>query len=213
MRKFIWITLLSIVFLHLGFRIIQYWPRYIQDLDGEYWKDRYFQSQWVVTDSKNPIGDDGLYAYHGYELVLGGDPTVINRGSATWQISHRSMCPCFRNNNIFGLFTGLFCLLTFYFLTGSFSKTDCLPFSRLLFFTRSVVLFTAAGIISGHIISLFPFSDVLFFLRKKFFIAMIFLGCFASVKFSALAILSSLPVWFIYYFRRGERILSVLSQT
>lgn len=210
MRKLIWFILLSFVFLQLGFRVVEYWPRYTQDLSGEYWKDRYLQSQWVVTDSKNTIGDDGLYAYHGYELVRGGDPTIINPEVPPLGKYLIGLCVLlFRNNNIFGLFTGLFCLGAFYLFNRQLFKDRMLAFIPVGLFSFDALFYTQlqASFLDTLYLS-FLFLTFLFFLRKKFFLAMIMLGCFASVKFSALAVfvIATCLVYLLLQKRRDDLI-------
>jgi hypothetical protein len=71
MRKKITIALIIIFSLQLLFRLYQYKDDYLAKFDASYWRQRYLHSQWVVPNSQESIGDDGLYAHAGWEYIHG----------------------------------------------------------------------------------------------------------------------------------------------
>src|SRR5476649_1705287 len=78
MKKKIFIILIVLFLIQFFFRVYSYRSEYLQKYNAEYWKQRYLHSQWVVPNSKESIGDDGLYAYVSWEYINGRDPTTIN---------------------------------------------------------------------------------------------------------------------------------------
>lgn len=190
MQRLVWTIVLIIFFGHLGFRIANYWGRYTENLSGDYWKDRYLKSQWVISSSKNTIGDDGLYAYHGWELVQGGDPSRINPevpplgkyliGLSVW---------LFHNNNIFGLFSGFLFLGAFFLLNLQVFNNKLLAFLPVMIFSFEPLFYEqlqASYLDTLH--ASFLFLTFLFFLRRKYLLSMTFLGFFTATKFSPLGL-------------------------
>src|SRR3989344_7148489 len=77
-KKFI-ICFFLLIFSVQFFQVIYFNKNaFIEKYDTAYWKDRYEHSQWQLPLSERIIGDDGLYAYAGYKLVHGLDPTIIS---------------------------------------------------------------------------------------------------------------------------------------
>lgn len=71
-------ALYSVIIIY--FSLILYFHRveFIEKYDIEYWKDRYEHSQWILPLSQRSIGDDAIYAYVGYLLAKGEDPSLQN---------------------------------------------------------------------------------------------------------------------------------------
>ena len=115
MKSKVFILLILFFLLHLSFRIYLYKESYLSRFDPQYWKQRYEKSQWVTFNSKQPIGDDGLYAYAGWEYVHGKNP-ILNSpqvpplGKYLIGVSE----VVFNNQNIFALIVGLVTLFIFY---------------------------------------------------------------------------------------------------
>lgn len=108
--------------------------------DASYWKDRYEHSQYKLPLSKRGIGDDALYAYGGYTVVKGGDPTKIVFDKPAFGIVGIGIFIIFFNNPIFsGLFFGLGSLIVFYFLVKKlFADTFSAVFASTLFLFNPV---------------------------------------------------------------------------
>src|SRR5690348_11923929 len=71
-RKHIFILFCLFVGL-LQFVQILYFQRsfFTERYDATYWKDRFEHSQWELPLSQRIIGDDGIYAYAGYQMMHG----------------------------------------------------------------------------------------------------------------------------------------------
>jgi len=190
MRRVAWIVLLIFFSAHLLFRIGGYWDRYTEKISGEQWREQYLQSQWVVPNSIKGIGDDGLYAYHGWELVRGGDPTIINpEVPPVGKYFIGLLVLGFKNSNIFGLITGLFFLGAFYLLNRELFRDRLLAFIPIFLVSFDSLFYTqlqASFLDALHAGLLF--LTFTFFLKQRFIVSMLFLGLFASVKFSSLAV-------------------------
>lgn len=104
--------LLLIVFTHRSL--------YFSRFDHAYWQDRFDHSQWRMSLSSRTIGDDGLYAIEGYNLIKGADPTLLNAevpplGKYLIGLSIQ----LFGNGYIYSLITGLVAVLLLYLVTKS----------------------------------------------------------------------------------------------
>jgi hypothetical protein len=178
--------LLIICVLHLLFRVYGYRESYMQQFDAKYWEKRYNESQWVIPNSKNPIGDDGLFTYTAWKYIQGEDPQfLVPEYPPLGKYILGITILIFNNQNIFALLSGLFVLITFYKLNKLlFVKNNILAFVPVLLFSLEPLFYTQLRA---------PFFDLLylllllltfyFFLQKRFLFAALFLGCFASIKF------------------------------
>ncbi len=77
-RRYIQWILLAIVFVHISLVLFTHRAIFLSRYDTNYWKDRFEHSQWKLPISQRTIGDDGLYAYEGYRLMQGDNPTLLN---------------------------------------------------------------------------------------------------------------------------------------
>ena len=72
---------ISFILLLLLFAAVFFWANRANlssIYDPAYWNDRFNHSQWRLPLSPRTIGDNGLYAFEGYQLIHGGDPTQFN---------------------------------------------------------------------------------------------------------------------------------------
>src|SRR5438552_1706497 len=107
MKNKIFLIIIILFVLHLLFRLFSYKDDYLTKYDANYWKERYLHSQWVVPNSKESIGDDGLYAYAGWEYIHGRDPTTLNAEMPPFGKYVIGLCEViFNNQNIFALLSG-----------------------------------------------------------------------------------------------------------
>lgn len=107
-----------IVAIFLSFYIYSHRANYLQPFDTSYWKDRFEHSQWVLPLSRRTIGDDALFSYLGYRMVLGDDPTTVN--AETLPIGKYLIglsIIYFGNPSYYALFTGIFTLIAFFGLS------------------------------------------------------------------------------------------------
>lgn len=107
-----------IIFLAGIFTSVFYNRQYFtQNYDISYWKERFEHSQWSLPLSKRIIGDDGLYAYVGYTLAKGADPSIVNAEAppiGKYMIGFSILL--FKNPIYYSLFFGLGALVLFYLL-------------------------------------------------------------------------------------------------
>lgn len=204
-KKHLLLILFVLFVLHLGFRIFSYLPEYAIPFDSKYWEDRYNASQWVISDSKNPIGDDGLYAYASWEYIHGSDPTLLNAEIPPlpkYIIGVGELV--FKNQNILVLIIGLLCLLVFYLLNRKIFSSKLLAFIPVFIFSFDPLFYSQLRApYLDAIYLLFLLLTLYFTLSKKYIFASFFLGCFAATKFPVGSLFLAAPIslW-VYLFDR-----------
>lgn len=192
MRKKITILLFVLFIIQFLFHIFQYKDNYFQKFDPTYWRDRYLKSQWVVPNSKNSIGDDGLYAHAGWEYIQGSDPSLLNAeipplGKYLIGLSE----VIFQNQNIFALLSGIVVLICFYLLNKIIFKDKFISLIPVFLLSADPLFYSQLkapyldNLYLGFLILTFYFI-----LREKFLSATVFLGLMISVK-------ATLPTFFL----------------
>ncbi|MCX7955575.1 MAG: hypothetical protein N2593_00475, partial [Patescibacteria group bacterium] len=87
------------------------------------YEKKYFNSQWIIPQSKNPIGDDILYTYVGVKYLQGTDPSLINPEHPPLGKNLIGLFSLYlKNEYFFSIFSGLFALFSFYLLSQNFLK-------------------------------------------------------------------------------------------
>lgn len=196
------IVLLVILFSHMIMVIFSYRGEYLSRYDAQYWKMRYLHSQWVVPDSKESIGDDGLYAYTGWEYITGRNPTTLNAevpplGKYFIGLS----IVLFKNQNIFALLSGVFVLISFYWLNRIIFKDNLLALIPVTFFSFEPLFTTQLRAPFLDLLYLgFLLLTMVFFLKKQYLWSAVFLGLMASTKNSASTFLIVAGTCFVYFF-------------
>ena len=201
LKKILFILLFAVIFINLAFRITTYSKEYTTRFDSAYWKQRYLASQWVVSGSKNSIGDDGLYAYAGWEYIHGSDPTLLNAEIpplAKYMIGLGEVI--FQNQDILILLVGILGLFVFYKINTILFKNKVLAIIPVTIFSLEPIFFTQlrAPYLDG-IYLLFLMLTILFTLKKKYILSALFLGCFASVKYPVGSLFLLFPMVFWVY--------------
>lgn len=198
LKKIVFIILFILFCIHLSSRIYSYRNEYLTPYNSKYWENLYLHSQWVIPNSKNPIGDDAVYTYAGWEYIHGKDPTLLNAeipplGKYLIGISE----VVFNNQNIFSLTSGIFFLFAMFCLSTVIFKDKLLSFVPVFFFSLEPLFWTQLraplfDLLHGGLL----FITFYFFLKEKYIISAIFLGLMAATKASsstfALVIVSSL---------------------
>lgn len=211
MSKKIFFLLLILLFVfHFFFRVYGYRGDYLSEFNPDYWEDRYLQSQWVVGDSKNPIGDDGLYAYAGWEYIHGKDPTILNAEMpplGKYLIGLSILV--FGNQNLFALICGALVLVSFYKLNLCVFKEKFLAFLPVFFFSLEPIFYGQLRAPFLDLLQLLFLILTLFFLIKdRIFLTVIFLGMMISVKAtSALFLLITLTILSYLFFRKKKELI------
>lgn len=139
---FTWIFLF--VFIIQFFLLILFNRNYfLKNYDTAYWKDRFEHSQWQLPLSKRIIGDDGLFAYVGYTLVLGADPSLNNPETqpvGKYLIGFSILL--FKNPVFYSLIMGVLSLLVFYLLAKKIFKNSLIPIFAALILLLDPLFFT-----------------------------------------------------------------------
>lgn len=175
------------------FIIIKNKDKLFEKFDIRKYENKYYQSQWVLPNSKNLISDIDLYAYAGYRYIKGENPILINPEVPPLGKYIVGLSILFFNNfrvlNLVACFLSLVLIfLLSYQLTQSFFQS-----SLSLFLTSINSLFLDQIINAGQLEIfqlLFLLAFYFFFikfLRKKRYIFLLIssfvLGCFISIKF------------------------------
>ncbi|MGE5041288.1 MAG: hypothetical protein ACM3IJ_00100 [Candidatus Levyibacteriota bacterium] len=201
-----------LLFIFLGsllFRISSYAKEYTTKFDPGYWKMRYLESQWVVPGSKNSIGDDGLYAYAGWEYIHGSNPAFLNAEIpplAKYMIGLGEVV--FQNQNILILLVGLACLGILFLINLMVFKDKLWAFIPVFLFSLDPLFYTQLRAPYLDAIYLFfLLLTILFTLRKQYLLASFFLGCFASTKYPAgsLFLVAPLMVWMAVFDSKNKK--------
>src|SRR3989344_125167 len=186
-----------------------------KEYDVSYWKDRFEHSQWQLPLSKRIIGDDGLYAFSGYILINGADPTVISTevppvGKYIFGASIKLL-----NNPIYAsILFGIGSLVLFYPLCKKLLNTTIPVIFPVTFLFLDPLFFPQFTVSLMDIIQLFFLLGTItamFYLNKKSYLLVLLcgllLGLFAQTKLPIF-----LPVIFIlelvYFFKK--RILNLI---
>lgn len=182
----LFIVLLVLFIAHLFFRIFSHRDEYLTRYDPKFWEDKYMRSQWVVPNSKEPIGDDGLFAYEGWEYIHGRNPAELNAEVpplGKYLIGLTTLT--FGNQNIFALLSGIFALAVFYFLNLALMKDRFFAFLPVFLFSLEPLFYTQLRATYLDLLYLgFLFMIFLFALKKRYILSAVFLGLMAATKSS-----------------------------
>ena len=201
MKRYTVLVLLIILALHFVYRVYMFRDEYVVPFNGEYWENRYLESQWVVSGSSDPIGDDGLYTYLGWELVHGANPALINAEMPPlgkyligWSIL------VFNNQNYFALFSGLLVLISLYLFAKVAMDSSYLSIFVVALFSFEPLFWQQ---LHAPLLDLLYLAVLLltftFLLHKRYLLAAVFLGFMMSTK-SALATFVLVQMTFVLYF-------------
>lgn len=210
-KRFI-ILLLLVFFVNLILRIYQYKDNYSKKFNPSYWEQRYLVSQWVVPNSKNSIGDDGLYAYAGYKYVHDGMNPILNSAEVPplgkYLIGITILV--FNNQNIFGLLTGVLSLVSFFFLNTLLFKNKVLALIPVVLFSLESLFWEQlqANYLDLLYLSFLMFVFIFAF-KKKYVLSAIFIGCFAATKFPPTSGLVAISVLLYAYINHKKNLLRV----
>lgn len=161
------------------------------------YEKRYNESQWVISESQNSIGDDFLYAYAGAKYVLGTDPILINSETPPLGKNLIGLSAIYLGNEyLFSMFSGLFALITFYLLCKQVIK-DKLVSILLTLLAGLEPLFVVNYFATLLDLLLFGFLNLFFLFLIKYrennkfifiYVSGIMLGLIMSIKFFALVL-------------------------
>lgn len=202
----VFIILLIIFLLHFFFRIYTFRENYFSHFDPVYWEQRYNQSQWVVMNSKNPIGDDGLFTYAAWKYIHGETPaSIVPEYPPLGKYILGISILLFKNQNIFALIVGISVLIIFYLLNlGLFQKNKLLAFIPVFLFSFEPLFYEQLKAPYFDLLYLlFLLLTFLFFYKGKYLLSFIFLGCFASIKFPSLVVVVLAVIIFYLFINKN----------
>ena len=193
---------------------------FTQNYDVPYWKDRFEHSQWVLPLSKRIIGDDGLYAYIGQNLVDGGSiagfsSEVPPLGKYLIGLSIK----IFNNQLYYSIFFGLGSLMLFYMIGVKVLKDKALSllvvstlFLDPLFFSQfwqSTLDICQLFFLLAHVLFFAYFINIKTNVNSRCifyaFMSGLFLGFFAQVKYPILLPLILVIEFIFFVLRRTKK--------
>jgi len=200
--------LIAITVLHLFFRLYTYRTDFLTPFASEYWQERYYASQWFTPDSKQTIGDDGLYTYLGWQYITGKDAFLINPevpplslyiiGAVTY---------IFHNQNIYAALVGILVLIVLYLLNVAVLKNKFAALIPVFLFSLEPLFYEQLrATFLDTLFLLFLLLALLFALRKNVFLTVLFLGCFASTKLTYLVLLPVVSIGVYYIILRNFKL-------
>lgn len=182
------------------------------------WDDGWYQAHKndpnAIDLKKNPLGDDGLYTYAGWEYIHGRDPSLLNAETPPFGKYLIGLSEIiFNNQNIFSLLSGILVLAGLYVLSKIIFKDTMLALIPAMLLSSDPLFFTQLRA---------PFLDTLylglliltfiFTLKEKFLPANIFLGIMAATKSTASTFLlvPAVIILYLIYMKDYDRIKKFL---
>lgn len=199
-NKLINFLLVGLIIAGLIYRISIYWDNYLLPYDYQYWESKYLNSQWIIPGSKNLLGDDGLFAYAGYEYLKGLNPILINSETPPFgKYLIGLSINLFNNQNIFALLCGLICLILLNLLSQAITSSKTLSLFIVFIFSLEPLFYTQFSAPYLDLLYLSLLILYLFFLyRQKIFWAMVFLGLMAGTKNTFFTLSLGVFIYFLY---------------
>ncbi len=152
------------------------------------WDDAWFQSKgkYNLDKKQESIGDDGLYAYAGWEYIHGKDPTLLNAEMpplGKYLIGYSILL--FGNQNIFAFLSGAIVLAGLFLLGKLILKDSLLAFIPVVLFSLEPLFYTQLRAPYLDLLYLsFLIFTFYFFLKNKFYLSSFFLGLMMATKAS-----------------------------
>jgi len=192
-KKFLSLFIIFFSFSLIFFIIFKNQNKIFKKFDDKNYEKKYYQSQWINPNSKNPISDEDLYAYAGFKYIKGTNPFLINpEAPPLGKYIIGVSIILFKNHRILSLCFAFFSLLLSFFVTYQMSSSFFAS-SLVIFLTAINSLFQDQLIHSGQLeIYQYFFAIVFviffnFYLKNKkiryLFLSGITLGAFISIKF------------------------------
>lgn len=208
MKRFsFWFLALILVF-NLVWRASAYRPQYTTKFDPVYWQERYSKSQWVMVSPVEPIGDDGLFTYVGWELIHGADPSLINAETpplGKYLIGLSSLV--FQNQNLFALISGILALGAFYFLNKTIFRHSSLALLPVLLFSFEPLFWQQLRAPYLDLLYLgFLLLTFLFFLKKNYWLSTFFWACFLNTKAPLVSLLLPASAFLLFFILKKDKL-------
>ncbi|EKE20449.1 MAG: hypothetical protein ACD_7C00580G0001 [uncultured bacterium] len=216
MKKLFWWLIFLIITFRLSIFIVNNRIYFLRPFDPVYFSKLYSQSQYVIGElSKGGIGDDGVYAFAGHDLVFNrGDVSSINFEHPPFgkYLIGLSIL-LFRNENIINIIYFVFILLFIYKISRIILKDKLLSL-------LSVAFFAFDPLINDNLLrslldlpfTLFFIAAVYFFIKglersKNLYLSFFFWGLAFASKFFPFFIFIYIFLMVIIFFYGRKRLL------
>lgn len=172
------------------------------------WDDTWYANHAKLNIYKKfeSLGDDGLYAYAGWEYIQGKDPSLLNAEMPPFgkYLIGLSIL-IFNNQNIFALFSIILVLISYFLLNLQVFKNKLIAILPIVLFSFEPLFLTQmrAPFLDLLYLSLLFFT-LYFFLRKNFIIFAISLGLMMATKASSSTFVLVTVTCLSYFFIRKE---------
>lgn len=210
------LRLVLILFLVLLVGVLFYTNRanLIAPYDAQYWKDRFEHSQWQLPLSPRTIGDNGLYAYEGYELAHGANPTTYNAEiPPLGKYAIGAVIRLTGNSYWYGVISAIMAAVLFYLLANKILKNTTFALVATTWFVCDPLFISqwpATMLDSMHLVFLLLFFILLFEYgkRKRTILYVVLpgvaLGAFSAIKYPVLSvILVAMGCYYMWQKRRS----------
>ncbi len=167
--------------------------------DAVYWKDRFEHSQWQLPLSDRTLGDNGLYAYEGYQLVYGIDPTKYNAEiPPLGKYAIGAVIQLAGNGYWYGVTTSIMAALLFYVLAKIILKNTTYALLAATWFSFDLIFlsqWTATMLDTLHLSALLLFFILLHYSVGQPYRPMrvasagLALGIFSAIKYPILSVI------------------------
>jgi predicted membrane-bound dolichyl-phosphate-mannose-protein mannosyltransferase len=188
--------------------------------DAIYWKDRFEHSQWQLPLSPRTIGDNGLYAYEGYQLASGMDPTKYNAEiPPLGKYVIGAVIAVSGNGSWYGVATSMLMCILFFILTKKALKNTLLALAATTWLASDPLLVSqwpATMLDSLHLASLLLFFILLekSVRRKQTILSIaisgIALGIFSSIKYPIFSVILFAAAQY-YIWRKTQSICNAIT--
>ena len=190
---------------------------FLKPYDISYWKDRVEHSRYYLPLSNRGIGDDAFYAYAGYKVLQGEDPTKLVYDKPALGIVLIGLLGLLYNPSVSGFFFGIASLLLTYTIVYKLTKSLIISLLTVTFLAADPLFFQSMSISLLDLPQLFFLLLNIFclqFVAKKktvrlltIFLSGLALGVFAQIKIPVIYPFVFL-MEFIWLFKRYGKIIA-----
>lgn len=219
--SFLFLALILIQFIQI---LYSQRSNFLNSYDVNYWKDRFEHSQWQLPLSKRIIGDDGLFAYVGYSLIKGEDPTKMNVETPPFgKYLIGISILLFGSPSYYALFLGIGSIILFFLLVDKILKNRLFAligttflFLDPLFFNQFWKAWLDISQLFFLLLNILIFISILevkkYNTMLSFLLCGISIGLFSQIKFPILlpAILVLESGWILYKTGKKEWLIFLL---
>lgn len=214
LKNLLVVTLGILTFIGFFWHVFLFRSDIFKKFDSNYWTNKYNRSQWVVSFSKNPIGDDGLYIYAGYRYMMGDDPSLLN---AELPPFGKYLVGLFEISTgfvgIFSVFFSFLFLVLLFFVNKKIFQSSLISMASLAIFSIEPLFYSQirAPFLDTAYAS-FLLLGFMLFLNKKYTLSGISFGLFMAIKspFLIIVVFLSIATWLFFCKQFGIKKMALL---